>query len=85
MNKVCQKASLHERAVQKVAKENITLAKKTRGRASRKPSTAVSKSHWSDGVDPRIIKAVAKMRIPRVWRCIEVISPTEIVIHNKPL
>lgn len=79
-----QRAALHERAVQKVAKENIKFKKK-RGKASRKPSTKVVKTHWSDGVDPRIVKAIKDLQIPQVWRRIEVRSPTEVVIHNKPV
>lgn len=83
MTKVQKCASLSERTVQKVAAENITLKKRpVRGKTSRKATTAVKKSHWSDGVDPRVVKAVKSLHIPQVWRRIEVISPTEVIIHN---
>jgi len=84
MNKMHQKASLSERAVQKVAKENVTLVeKKARGKAARKPNTKVKKTHWTDGVDPRVVKAIREMHIPQVWRRIQVVSPTEVIIHNR--
>ena len=84
MRKVQQRAALHERAVQKVAAENVKFSK-PRGKAKRKPNTKVVKSHWSDGVDPRIVKAVKEMHIPQVWRRIEVVGPEEVIIHNNPV
>lgn len=82
MNKIADKSSLHEKAVQKVAKENLKH-KKVRGKGKRKPNTAVKKSHWSDGVDPRIVAEIKAMNIPMVHKRIEVKSPTEVIIHNE--
>lgn len=84
MHKVQQKASLSERAVQKVAAENITMTK-PRARSARKATTRVKKQHWTDGVDPGVVQAIHQMKIPQVWKRIQVISSTEVVIHNQPV
>lgn len=81
MNKVQQRASLCPRSVQKIARGEIKK-KRARAKLDRKPTTKVLTSHWSDGLDPRVVAEVKALQIPQVWRRIEVISPTEVVIHN---
>lgn len=77
-----KRASLHERAVQTVARENITFTK-PRTKPQRRTSK-VKRTHWSDGVDPRIVQAVKRLQIPQVWRYVDVIGPTEVIIRNTP-
>ena len=81
MRKVQQRASLSERTVQSIARGSVKMPK-ARGKASRKPSSKVKTSHWSDGVDPRIVAEIKAMNIPQVWRRIEVVGPEEVIIHN---
>lgn len=81
MNKLQQKASLHEKAVQKVAAENIKH-RKPRGKDTRKRNSKVVVTTWSDDVDPRIVKELKRMHIPRLFERVEVVTPTEVIIHN---
>jgi hypothetical protein len=75
-----KRAILHEKAVQKVAKENITY-KKQRAGDSRPRSSRVSRRSVHPaylmaralGVDPRRVEVTAE---PPLWGCI---------IHNQPV
>ena len=77
--KLQKKASLHEKTVQKVAKENISKASRGRGKGKRPNTSKVTIRHWSDGVHPMIVKYVQQNKIHHSR--IEVRGPEEIVVR----
>ena len=82
MAKVQKQASLHEKTVQKVAENAIATfpTKRTRGKEKRPRNTRVQVLIWSDSVDEMIVDYVNRNNIH--WSRIEIVSPTEIIIHN---
>lgn len=78
---VQHQASLNERSVQKIAKENVKMRKPRR--AAKRPSSSRSKARcWTEELDPRIVKELKAMRIPRIWERLEIVSFTEVIIRN---
>lgn len=71
--------SVHEKTVQSAAKGEAPSFKRAR-RSTRSRNSAVRTSHWSDGVDRQIVTWTQQHGID--FRRIEVVSPTEIIIHN---
>lgn len=84
MAKVQRTASLHEKTVKKIADNAVASypTKRTRGKARRPGNTRVQVRIWSDGVDELIVKWVEDNKID--YRLIEIVSETEIIIHNNP-
>lgn len=82
MNKIQEKASLSEKTVQKVARGEVKKTRRTTRKSRRMLATPVKRTHWSDGVDPRIVAVVREMKVTP--SCIEVKSSMEVIIHNNP-
>lgn len=80
MSAVRKTVTLHETTVQKVAKNAIMLHRKPR-KAKRPSNSRVQVSHWSDGVDPLIVRYIEQNQIHHSR--IEVISPGVIIINNE--
>lgn len=81
MKQFSKDVSLSEKTVQKAA-QGTTKKKTPRKPAKlRRPrSSKVEISHWSDGLDERIVEVVKEMHVDS--RRIEKKSPTEVIIWN---
>lgn len=77
---VQSRARLHEKAVQKVAKEGVKKTRGGRRGGSGSRSGRVTTTRWSDNVDGRIVHWVESRKIHHSR--IQVISPTEIIVWN---
>lgn len=73
-----ERATLHEKSVQKVAQEKAPKRRRRGSSGSR--SGPVTTRRWSDGVHALIVAHVRRRRIDH--RRIQVLSPTEIIIWN---
>lgn len=78
---------VHEKTVQRVAEEDPfePFPKvKPKRKYTRKATSAVKRTHWTDGLDPRIV-AWVKKNYPKIdTRRIQVFPPEAVVIHNNP-
>lgn len=74
-----ERATLHEKSVQKVAQEKAKKTRRRRG-SSGSRSGPVTTRRWSDDVDDRLVTYVERHRVDH--RRIQVVSPTEIIIWN---
>lgn len=72
-------ASLHEKTVQKVAKDGVKKPRRPRGKAKRPSTSRVRTNEWAEGLHPLIVEYVRKHKI-RVDR-IERIGSDEIIIR----
>ena len=84
MSKLQDNTRLSERTLQKIADQSIKYSK-PRGPATRKPSSRTKTFLVYDGVDARIVDAVARLGIKNVWRYVDILSPTEVVVKNNPV
>lgn len=74
-------ASLHESAVQKAAAGAIKMPKRKRAERKRPSSSRIVVTHWWDGVDQLLVDYVRSNKIH--YTRVEVVSPTEIIIHER--
>lgn len=83
MSTVQEQASLHEKAVQAVAKDEVNLPKRKRkGRGKAKNSRVQSNTMIFDLMAPEVAEHVRAMD-PDL-RCVQVIESTVVVVWNHP-
>lgn len=75
------RASLHEQAVKKVAREGTKKTPRRRGKGRRPPASRVTTRHWSDDVDERIVAYVESQNVHHSQ--IQVLGPHEVIIWNR--
>lgn len=78
MARIRKTVSLHEKTVQKAAVTKMPTRKKA---VRKRPSSSrVVVTHWWDGVDKLLVNYVRSNKIH--YTRVEVLSPTEIIIHE---
>jgi hypothetical protein len=78
MNAVQDRASLHEKAVQAVARGEVKQSRRRWRQGSTKPSTKVT----GHSTDPLLMAWINEHVTDR--RCVEFVAPDEVIVHNSP-
>jgi hypothetical protein len=81
MPKFQSTAYYDEKTVQKIADNTVVAYPSKRGCTKKPRNGPVVVTHWYDGIDPLLLAYVRKHKIH--WRRIEVVSPTELIIHER--
>lgn len=81
MSEVQGVASLHEKAVQKVARGEHVAPKAKRARRTTRPASSRVRTIWPDpSLDERLVETLNSMNVTPAH--VQVVSPLEVVVWN---